>query len=231
MLTLAAIKENPEEIVRKLAKKHFDAKELINKVLDLDKPRRNSQSELDARLATLKNLSGQIGKLMKEGKKEEADYATTIDLDIDAFIPESYIKNEYQKLDIYKRIATIETEEEMDDMTEELIDRFGDLPKKVQQLLHIAALKSLAHSAYITAIEQKGKDYKFILYEKANLDPAKIPALLKKYGNNMTFKAEAVPYFLYQKKGRSGKEKGENVLQMLREIIESIRELRLDQGS
>ena len=51
----------------------------------------------------------------------------------------------------------------MDDMTEELIDRFGDLPKKVQQLLHIAALKSLAHSAYITAIEQKGKDYKFIL--------------------------------------------------------------------
>ena len=42
-------------------------------------------------------------------------------------------------------------------MTEELIDRFGDLPKKVQQLLHIAALKSLAHSAYITAIEQKGK--------------------------------------------------------------------------
>ena len=166
-----------------------------------------------------------------KGKKEEADYATTIDLDIDAFIPESYIKNEYQKLDIYKRIATIETEEEMDDMTEELIDRFGDLPKKVQQLLHIAALKSLAHSAYITAIEQKGKDYKFILYEKANLDPAKIPALLKKYGNNMTFKAEAVPYFLYQKKGRSGKEKGENVLQMLREIIESIRELRLDQGS
>ena len=140
-------------------------------------------------------------------------------------------KNEYQKLDIYKRIAAIETEEEMDDMTEELIDRFGDIPKKVQQLLHIAALKSLAHSAYITAIEQKGKDYKFVLYEKANLDPAKIPALLKKYGNNMTFKAEAVPYFLYQKKGRSGKEKGENVLQMLREIVESIRELRLDQGS
>ena len=79
---------------------------------------------------------------------------------------------------------------------------YTSLPKKVQQLLHIAALKSLAHSAYITAIEQKGKDYKFILYEKANLDPAKIPALLKKYGNNMTFKAEAVPYFLYQKKGR-----------------------------
>ena len=165
-----------------------------------------------------KMLNEAVSRL--KGEKEEADYNTTIDLNIDAFIPESYIKNEYQKLDIYKRIAAIETEEEMDDMTEELIDRFGDIPKKVQQLLHIAALKSLAHSAYITAIEQKGKDYKFVLYEKANLDPAKIPAFLKKYGNNMTFKAEAVPYFLYQKKGRSGKEKGENVLQMLREIVE-----------
>lgn len=167
-----------------------------------------------------------------KGKKEEADYATTIDLDIDAFIPESYIKNEYQKLDIYKRIATIETEEEMDDMTEELIDQFLEIfRKKYSSFFILQHLRVLLHSAYITAIEQKGKDYKFILYEKANLDPAKIPALLKKYGNNMTFKAEAVPYFLYQKKGRSGKEKGENVLQMLREIIESIRELRLDQGS
>ena len=77
MLTLAAIKENPEEIVRKLDKKHFDAKELINKVLDLDKTRRNSQSELDARLAALKNLSSQVGKLMKEGKKEEAEKVKT----------------------------------------------------------------------------------------------------------------------------------------------------------
>ena len=77
MLTLAAIKENPEEIVRKLAKKHFDAKELINKVLDLDKTRRNSQSELDARLAALKNLSSQVGKLMNEGKKEEAEKVKT----------------------------------------------------------------------------------------------------------------------------------------------------------
>ena len=70
---------------------------------------------------------------------------------------EYYIKNEYQKLDIYKRIAAIESEEELEDMTEELIDRFGDIPKKVQQLLVIASLKSLAHSVYVTAIEQKKK--------------------------------------------------------------------------
>ena len=170
-----------------------------------------------------------LNEAVKElkGEKEVEHFTTTIDINVDAFIPESYIRNEYQKLDIYKRIAAIETEEEMDDMTEELIDRFGDIPKKVQQLLHIAALKSLAHSAYVTAVEQKGQDYKFTLYEKAKLDPQKIPGLLQSYGNKLIFKMEEPPYFLYQKRGRSGKETGEDVLQLLRKILEDIAGLRL----
>ena len=73
MLTLAAIKENPEEIIRKLAKKHFDGREVVAKVLDLDKVRRSSQMELDRRLSELKGLSAQVGKLMKEGKNDEAE--------------------------------------------------------------------------------------------------------------------------------------------------------------
>ena len=167
-----------------------------------------------------------LNEAVKElkGEKEEDQFTTTMDLNIDAFIPESYIKNEYQKLDIYKRIAAITTEEEMDDMTEELIDRFGDIPKKVQQLLHIAALKSLAHAAYVTAVEQKGSDFKFTLYEKAKLDPQKIPGLLQRYGNKLVFRAEEPPYFFYQKKGRSGKETGEDTIQLLRKILEDIRE-------
>ena len=170
-----------------------------------------------------------LNEAVKElkGEKEEDQFTTTMDLNIDAFIPESYIKNEYQKLDIYKRIAAITTEEEMDDMTEELIDRFGDIPKKVQQLLHIAALKSLAHVAYVTAVEQKGSDFKFTLYEKAKLDPQKIPGLLQRYGNKLVFRAEEPPYFFYQKKGRSGKETGEDTIQLLRKILEDIRELRI----
>ena len=84
-------------------------------------------------------------KQLKGGTEEEI-YTTVMDLNVDAYIPNSYIPNEYQKLDIYKRIAGIEDEEEMDDMLEELIDRFGDVPRKVQQLLQIAGLKALAHS-------------------------------------------------------------------------------------
>lgn len=160
-----------------------------------------------------------------KGEIEEELYATTIDLNIDAYIPESYIPNEYQKLDVYKRIASIENEEEMDDMIEELIDRFGDIPRKVQQLLNIAGLKALAHSAYVTAVEQKGDAYQFTMYEKAKVQPQKIPGLLKAYNGSLIFKADTPPYFLYQKKGRSGKSKDEDVLELVKKVLNDIKGL------
>ncbi len=73
MLTLNVIKENPEEVIRRLAIKHFDGRDAINRVLELDKVRRASQAELDGKLAELKTLATQTGQLMKAGKKEEAE--------------------------------------------------------------------------------------------------------------------------------------------------------------
>ncbi|MCD7977695.1 MAG: serine--tRNA ligase [Tannerellaceae bacterium] len=75
MLTLKVITEHTEEVIRKLARKHFDAKEYIEQVIELDKTRRTTQQELDANLAALNQLSKTIGQLMKEGKKEEAEAA------------------------------------------------------------------------------------------------------------------------------------------------------------
>ena len=172
-----------------------------------------------------KMLNEAVRKL--KGGEEEEIFNTSIDLNIDAYIPDSYIRNEYQKLDVYKRIAAIESEEEMDDMMEELIDRFGDIPKKVQQLLHIAALKGLAHEAYVTAVEQKGEAFKFTMYEKAKIDVQKIPSLLGKYRNSLTFKAEEIPYFMYQKRGKSGKETGESVIETVRKVLEDIRAIKM----
>ena len=164
---------------------------------------------------------------LKGETQEEESFITTMDLDVDAFIPSSYIANEFQKLDVYKRIAGIESEEEMDDMVEELIDRFGDLPRKVQQLLQIALLKALAHSADIAAVEQKGDRYKFIMYEKAKVDVRRIPELLATYKGAMQFKAEASPYFEYRKKGRSQKDKDENILELVKNILNDIKGLIL----
>jgi len=75
MLTLKVITENPEEVINRLKKKHFDATEIIGQIIELDKVRRSSQTTLDANLADLNQLSKSIGQLMKEGKKEEAETA------------------------------------------------------------------------------------------------------------------------------------------------------------
>lgn len=73
MLTLAAIKENPQQIIERLGVKNFDAEEMINKILELDKTRRNAQTQFDRNGADLKKLASQIGALMKEGKKDDAE--------------------------------------------------------------------------------------------------------------------------------------------------------------
>ena len=115
-------------------------------------------------------------KMLSEAVKEAKgihtmeDFETTIDLNMDAFIPDTYISNEFQKLDIYKRIAGIESQQEYDDMLEELIDRFGEPPKAVLNLLAIARLKALAHQGYITEIKQMQREIRITLYENAHLN-------------------------------------------------------------
>ena len=159
-----------------------------------------------------------------KGEMEEEDYTTTIDLNIDAYIPDTYISNEYQKLDIYKRIAAIESEEEMEDMVEELIDRFGDIPKKVEMLLTVAQLKALAHKVYVTAVEQKGDTYTFAMYERAKVCPEKIPALLKEFRDDLAFKAEP-PMFIYRKKRINKRDKTESVLEVVKNVLIGIKGL------
>lgn len=75
MLTLKVITENQEEVIRRLAKKHFDAKEITDKIIALDATRRSTQSELEANLTELNRISKEIGLLMKDGKKDEAEIA------------------------------------------------------------------------------------------------------------------------------------------------------------
>ena len=146
--------------------------------------------------------------------------------EMDAFIPASYIPNEYQKLDVYKRIAAIENREEMEDMTEELIDRFGDIPKKVEKLLEVAALKAQAHQLYVTAVEQKGEVYTFTMYEKAKVHPERIPKLIEDFRGELTFKADGVqPCFIYEKKRRNLKEKQTDALESTKNVLNGLKRL------
>lgn len=126
---------------------------------------------------------------------EEKQYETTVDLPFDAMIPATYVKNEFIKLGLYKRIANIETREDYEEMVDELIDRFGDIPKETNHLLEIALLKAEAHRAYITDISIKRDTLILQMYPQAEINADGIPALLQKYRNQMRFITTPVPAF------------------------------------
>lgn len=145
-------------------------------------------------------------KELKGTAKAEDKFETVLDLETDAYIPDSYIKNEAQKLDIYKRIASLENTEECEDMLEELTDRFGDTPKAVMNLLEIARLKAEAHSLYITEVSGNSNRLKLTMYEKANIVVTKIPKLVERYQGALKFQAAEAPYFLYERKNNKKNE-------------------------
>ena len=132
-----------------------------------------------------------------KGEEPQEDFETTIDLDIDAYIPSSYIANESDKLDIYKKISTVSTAAQADDMALELRDRFGELPAVTENLIRIALTKSRAHSLYITEISEKGDVFRVNMYRNARIDTFKIHSFLKKHADTVKFTPGEKPYFLY----------------------------------
>ena len=162
-------------------------------------------------------------KMLNEAVKEAKgihtmeDFETSVDLNVDAYIPDSYISNEFQKLDIYKRIAGIETQQDYDDMLEELLDRFGEPGKAVLNLLAIAKLKAIAHQGYVTEIKQTGKTVRFTLYEKVRLNTEGFPALMQKYRRGLQFKNEQEPKFILEPQG--------NLILALTEFAEELKSM------
>ena len=158
------------------------------------------------------------------------DFNTLVDLDVDAFIPPSYIVNEVQKLDIYKRIASIENPAESEEMRGELLDRFGAVPKSVENLLRISLIRVQAHEIYVTEI--KGKNERILIYMKpdANIDPAKIPQLLAVFPKKLNFVAKGNPYFVYKYKKLDLVEKdAEQLLALTEMLLEKMKEILLSE--
>ena len=143
-----------------------------------------------------KMLNDAVRRLKGESKLEE-DFETTIDLQVDAYIPASYIPSEFQKLDMYKRIAGVETLEEYRDLQEELVDRFGEIPAAAENLLRVALLKADAHAARMTQVVQKPNGIRFYLHESVRVDSSKASKMLEDYQGKMKYVQEEEPYFCY----------------------------------
>lgn len=174
-----------------------------------------------------KMLNEAVKNLKGEDTSTE-EYETTVDIDLDAYIPSSYIKSEVQKLDMYKRVAGIENEEEFLDMQEELMDRFGELPSSVNNLLNIAFIKALAHKAYITQLIHRGYEVKMYLYKQARIDINKIHPFVEKAGGALRFAGGEEPYFSYDLAFKNKKYKLDpyDFFRRVREIVEGMEELK-----
>ena len=145
-----------------------------------------------------------LGEAVRHKKSDEADadytledINTSIDLDVSAFIPDDYILNEEQKLEIYKRIASLENQGECDEMKDELIDRFGKVPDTAINLLRISLLRTRAHALYIHEIKGGDGKIEIKINPGAKIDSGKIPGFVAGYKGKMAFHASGMPLFVY----------------------------------
>lgn len=165
-----------------------------------------------------------------KGEKVEESFETAVDMNIDAYIPATYIRSEFQKLEMYKRIADIEKEDEWMDMQEELIDRFGELPKPVENLLGIVLVKALAHDVYVTQVKQRQTNFiELTMYEKADINVNGILQLMSHYGGRLKFTPQHPPVFSFQwnkAKGNAGAKQKLDPLEMLEETKNLLNDMK-----
>ena len=154
--------------------------------------------------------------------KEEIE--VSIDLNVDAYIDDGYINAENQKIEMYKRIASIQDEQDALDVEDELIDRYGDLPGPVKNLINIAFVKTLARECGFTAIQEKSGAILFQYKNDKQVNLQIIGKLMDKYKRSLLFTASSTPYITYKISGVSR----ENLLENIKIILQDIKKLKYD---
>ena len=156
---------------------------------------------------------GEVGydmycKLLDEVVKEmrgiqvEEEYEIQIDLNISSFIPNKYIESGSQKIEIYQDIALCKTEKDIENIIDEITDRFGNMPNEVENLLEITRIKQLARKANIIKVMQKGNKIVFNLNpKKFNMDA--VPKIIEQYKDKVKFSSGINPYITYNMRNKN----------------------------
>ena len=160
--------------------------------------------------------------LEERGEKSERPTECAADLSVAASIPDRYVPSPEQRMDLYRRIAAIRSEADADDVMDELIDRYGDPPRTVNNLISVALLRADAARNGISQIDQKGANLNFYLDQ---FDLQRVSALcgLEKYRSRLLFSAGERPYLALRLK------KGEDALKFGRRLVEDYAKTAPDQ--
>lgn len=163
-----------------------------------------------------------LEQAVKEQKGEEyiPPLEVSVDIKADAYIPESYVEYEQQRIDLYKKIAAIEDIEDYYDLQGEFIDRFGDFPPQIQNLLDISYIKSLCRIAEISDVIHSGEQVSFVFTKRAC--PEAVIAILSEYGREMRFVNGAKSKIIY----KCREDVIANIKIVLQKLVKTIQELK-----
>ncbi len=136
-----------------------------------------------------------LDEVVKEmqGVKIEEEKDVQIDMNISSFIPDEYIENSSQKIEIYQDIAISKNEDDLIEVTDEIIDRYGNMPKEVENLIEIARIKRLCKESNILKIVQR-KDTAVFYFDVESFNMEIIDLLIKEYRNSIKFSPGREPY-------------------------------------
>ena len=160
-----------------------------------------------------------LDEVIKEEKgiEVEEELDIQIDLNVTSYIPDSYISDSNQKIEIYQNIALCRNEEDIEDIVDELIDRFGNMPDKLENLLEISRIKQLAKKVFITKIASK-RDGVVFTFDSRRFNNSYVDHLIKKYGSKIRFSPGIKPMITLKLDNNSERN-------ILKEVKEFLREL------
>lgn len=161
-----------------------------------------------------------VGELKGEAAKEPIE--TSIDLNVNAYIDSNFIKDEGQKIEVYKKIAAIRDLQDKYDVEEEIEDRFGNIPEELQNLLEIAYLKNRASKIGVVSINQKGGIISINFGDAKALMPEVVIKLMDKYDKLINFSSSKTPSIVLKPE----ETKGAGIIKVLKEVIETIYSLQ-----
>ena len=165
------------------------------------------------------NLLDQVVKEM-QGIEIEEEQEIQIDINISSYIPDSYIDSSSQKIEVYQNIAICRTEEDIQNVIDEIIDRYGVMPKELENLIEVARIKELCRKAGVVKVSEKknmltNNQNLVFYYDKNKYNPEIVDKLIKKYGYDIKFSTGIEPYVTL----RIGNLKDEELIEKIKEFL------------
>ena len=161
-----------------------------------------------------------LDEVVKEmqGIEVQEEIDVQMDLNISCYIPDEFISDSSQKIEIYQDIALCKTEEDIANVVDEVIDRYGNMPKELENLLEIARIKELCRKLNILKVSRKNNNIVFY-FDSSKFDFDVVDTLVKEYGNRVSFSPGKEPYITLRTNNENDNKELEDIKVFLKFLL------------